>query len=466
MRLHPRLWKLAESRRTRRIAGAGLILAMAALSAVYPVINGWGDRQFARAVEDLQKRGFPMSPDEAHPPRPSRNDNFLHHPAFLAEHFFRNGDRRLSHLVEIGIVPQSLVLDLSGPGSAKDVDPKAAAEALAALAPLEQRRRELVDALAKTTACAASARERQDTGVNRGEIWIALDLLRYFRDHAVLSLATGNPDAALEDILAALKLSQGLRNPHGYHGEEPFAEFYGRETIARAVLEFPKPGWNDRQLAALGTALASVDLPAERAALIRGVPAEFRALRDDISSGKVRRQEHGWREIWQDRDWTLAGWKRKARGLVDLAKPRGIDQLNAAGQLRQLADTLDTLDPAGSLAAIKPACDPLLRSLRPRVYAYPQINRVLPLEFPGAEAAQAFYDAARHVVAVERHRLRHGKFPAGIRDLDPEFGGHLPAPPDGQPGWTYRINNSGHLEIEAPPFPWSPTGSRLRLTRP
>jgi hypothetical protein len=345
------------------------------------------------------------------------------------------------------------------------VDRDKAALALGSLAPLEARRKALVGALQDSTPCVPPEWSRRNDSTNRGDLWTALDLIRHLHDHAVLSLATGHPDAAFEDILAALKLSKGLRHPRFYHGQETMAEIYGRELVQRTLLEFPAPGWNETQFAALDAALSGVDLPAERAALIRGIPVEFRRLHDSIRSGKNRYRPR-WSGLWQDRDWTGTGWNRKGRLLMDLVKPRGADQIAAADELRQLADTLDALDPAGPLAAVKAPCERLHETLRCRGWTPAWSNLVLHLEFPGPEKAQVIYDTARHAIAVERHRLRHGRFPSDRESLDPEFGRSLP---DGKPGrcqWSYRLSSTGGLEIEATPPPGVGPASGIRLTRP
>jgi hypothetical protein len=292
-----------------------------------------------------------------------------------------------------------------------------------------------------------------------------VELIRYLRDHAVLSLATGDPDAAFEDILAALKLSKGLRNPHLYHGQETSAELCGREVVQRALLEFPAPGWTEAQLAALDAALSEVDLPAERAALIRGIPIEFRMLHDSIRNEKNRYRPQ-WSSLWQGWDWARVGWDYRGRLLMDLVKPRGVDQIAAADKLRQLADTLDSLDPAAPLAAVKASCERLQETLRCRSWTPIWSNLTLQLEFPGPEKAQTTYDAARQVIAARRHQLRHGRFPASRESLDPEFGRVLP---DGGPGrcrWDYRLGPTGDLEIEGTPPPMLGPVPRIRLAPP
>lgn len=463
VRLHPKIWHLFASKRVRKAAAVGLVLLVVGLATIHPATNWWGDREFARAVEDLKTRGYPTTMDEAFGPAPTREDSFFLHPAFLAERSLGSTDSRLSTLAEIQIDPAGHQFDFSGSGSARKVDRDEAARVLGSLAPLEPRRKALLGALQDSAPCLPPG---WDEATNRGDLWTALNLIRYLRDHAVLSLAAGHPDAAFEDILAALKLSKGLRHPHHYHGEETWAELYGREVVQRTLLEFPAPGWNEAQLAALDAALSGVDLPAERAALIRAIPVEFRRLHDSIRSGKNRYRPQ-WSSLWQGKDWTRAGWEQRGRLLLDLVKPRGVDQIAAADELRQLADTLDTLDPAGPLAAVKAPCERLHETLRCWGWTSVWSNLTLHLEFPGPEKAQVTYDTARHAIATERHRLRHGRFPASRKDLDPEFGRDLP---DGAPGrcrWNYRLAPAaGDLEIEATPPPGVGPVSSIRLTRP
>jgi hypothetical protein len=465
VRLHPKLWHFFASKRTRKAAAAGLVLLIGGLAAIHPVTNWCGDRAFARAVEELETRGYPMTLDDAFGPAPTRSESFFFHPSFLAERSFRGTDSRLSTLAEIGIAPAGHQFDFSGPKSARKVDRDKAAHVLGSLAPLEPRRKALLDALQDSTPSVPPEWSRRDDMTNRGDLGTALKLIRYLRDHAVLSLAAGHPDAACEDILAALKLSKGLRHPHFYHGEETWAELYGQEVVQRTLLEFPAPGWNKAQLAALDAALSEVDLPAERAALIRAIPVEFRSLHDSIRSGKNRYRPQ-WSGLWQGKDWTRAGWEQRGRLLRDLVKPRGVDQIAAADKLPQLADTLDTLDPAGPLAAVKAPCERLHETLRCRGWTPVWSNLTLHLEFPASEKAQVIYDTARHAIAAERHRLRHGSFPASREALDPEFGRSLP---DGKPGrchWSYRLSPTGDLEIEATPPPAVGPVSKIRLTRP
>jgi hypothetical protein len=432
------------------------------LAALYPAINWWGDRAFTRAVEDLKARRYPMTMDEAFGPALAKSESFFLHPAYLAGRSIGGPDNYLANLAMIKMDPAGHQFDFSGLGSARKVDRDEAVRVLGSLAPLEPRRKALLEALQDSTPCLPPG---WDETTNPGELGAALELIRYLRDHAVLSLAAGHPDAAFEDILAALKVSKGLRNPHLHHGEETWAELYGREVVQRTLLEFPAPGWNEAQLAALDAGLSEVDLPAERAVRIRAIPVEFRMLHDSIRSGKNRYRPR-WSSLWQGRDWSRAGWEQRGRLLIDLVKPRGVDQIAAAGKLRELADTLDALHPAGPLAAVKAPCEDLNESLRCWSWISVWNNLTLHLEFPGPEKAQATYDAARHVIAAERHRLRHGRFPASREGLDPEFGRDLPDGRTGRCRWDYRLGPTGDLEIEGTPPPMIGPAPRIHLAPP
>ena len=462
MRLHPKLWHFFASKRTRKAATLGLVLLIAGLAAIHPVTNWWGDRAFAHAVDDLKTRGYPMTMEEAFGPAPARSESFFLHPAYLAMRSIGGPDNYLADLSMIKIDPAGHGLDFSGPGSAEEVNRDEAARVLGSLSPLEPRRKALLGALQESIPCLPPD---WSEAAYRGDLGTAVALIRYLRDHAVLSLATGDPEAAHEDILAALKLSKGLRNPHLYHGEETWAELYGREVVQRTLLEFPAPGWNETQLAALNSALSGVDLPAERAARIRAIPVEFRCLHDSIRNGKNRYRPQ-WSSLWQGWDWTRIGWDYRGRLLMDLVKPRGVDQIAAAGELRQLADTLDSLDPAGPLAAVTAPCERLQETLRPWSWNPVWNNLTLHLEFPGPEKAQITYDVARHVIAAQRHRLRHGSFPASREALDPEFARSLPGDGPGPCQWNYRLDQTGGLEIRLTPPPAVGLVSTIHLPRP
>ena len=143
MRLHPKIWHFFQSRWVRKAAVVGLVLLIAGMVAVYPVTNWWGDRAFARAVEDLKARGYPMTMDEAFGPAPARSESFFFHPAFLAERSLGSTDSRLSNLATIRIDPAGHQLDFDGMGSARKVNRDEAARVLGSLAPLEPRRKAL-----------------------------------------------------------------------------------------------------------------------------------------------------------------------------------------------------------------------------------------------------------------------------------------------------------------------------------
>jgi hypothetical protein len=468
VRLPPKIWHFFHSKRVRKAAVVGLTLFVAGIVAAYPVTNWWGDRAFAQAVHDLKARGYPMTMEDAFGPAPAREDSFFLHPAYHAGRSMGGPENYLASLEMTKLDPAGHRLDFGGRGSAEKANRDEAARVLGSLAPLEPRRKALLGALHESIPCLPpdwTDSTNRSGSTNLVDLMTAVELIRYLRDHAVLSLAAGNPDAACEDILAALKVSKGLRNPHLHNKQETRAELYGRQVVERTLLEFPAPGWNEAQLAALDNALSDVDLPAERAARIRAIPLEFRLRHDSIRSGKNRYRPQ-WSSLWQGNNWTLAGWEHRRRLLVDLVKPRGVEQIAAAGELRQLADMLDALDPAGPLAAVRAPCERLNDTLRPWSWTPVWSNLTLHLEFPAPEKAQATYDAAREVIAARRHQLRHGRFPASRESLDPEFSRNLPNGGPGRCAWDYRLGPTGDLEIEAVPPPAVGPVPRIRFSPP
>jgi hypothetical protein len=122
VRLPPKIWHLFQSKRIRKVAVVALTLLIVGLAAIHPVTNWWGDRAFARAVEDLKARGYPMTMDEAFGPAPAKSESFFLHPAYLAGRSIGGPENYLANLAMIKMDPAGHQFDFSGSGSARKVD--------------------------------------------------------------------------------------------------------------------------------------------------------------------------------------------------------------------------------------------------------------------------------------------------------------------------------------------------------
>jgi hypothetical protein len=452
MRLPPALWNFLRSRQTRRAVQVVAVLLLLAAAFAYPAINRWGDRRWEGAVATLRERGFPVTLDQAFGTAVPEIHNLFEHPDFRAE-MARPHAEGLARFAEMQSLPFHLRISLEGVPMVAQLDPDLARQILAALEPVGPRRQALIDALENClpfSAVVADPSQRKfPLDVHGG-----LRLLGFFRDHAIASIAAGDPAAALDDFRAAGQLAKGLRHPRGWSGEESFAAMHFNQAVESSILSMPLADWTDDQLSALDELLAGFDYPAERQTWLRGTPAQAIHLHGEIAAGRRPRFELKAGEILGHWSWKTADLKPQAHRLWRALQPRGLAWIRAADQLVLLADVVDATQAAGPpwdhglLARVD---GDLIHALGPKFDHRFSLNALSQLGHPQAEQMQRRIAAARVRLALERHRLRHGKWPASPGDLDPDLAADLPTDPLAGRPFGFRIDGEGRGVLETAP---------------
>jgi hypothetical protein len=263
-----------------------------------------------------------------------------------------------------------------------------------------------------------------------------LALGRLLQRRALVRLHAGRPVPALEDVLTALAVARHLQ-------DEPYppvqlARLFWLDMFMQPIWEgLASRAWDEPRLARLEAALEPQDLVASFALAQR-----YRRCLDSASleaKPPIARSAH-----WQD--WATARWlsgvyrsKYGAALRQDQDRAR-IQAALAAPRIR--LDRLDLTPPSGS-GGRKPAfLHPAAAAARFPSGFLPRLARV-----------QAGLDQAMVVCALERWRLRHGRYPRDLQELVPAYRSALPQ--DRLMGGLLAYASTGRtFHLAAAGWPW------------
>ena len=257
-----------------------------------------------------------------------------------------------------------------------------------------------------------------------------LQLLRSFgqisRLRAVSEISLHQPGAAFDDTLI------GIRLPEAIASEPILISLLVRVALANDFIDPIWEGlvlhqWDDKQLAAFETRLAPINFAAQYEASIRGERNLFTfptidlirknpALFQKIAGGPEQSPPPAGTSLiwfapsgWYDQNKAIIGrYHTKMFGCVDASARRFYPE-----RAQQLEDELQRMP----------------RGVFHPYYFFAQLlfPAVIQVQQTSA-AAQSTIDLARVAIALERHRLRHGEFPASLDELDGAFkAGGFPA---------------------------------------
>jgi hypothetical protein len=244
---------------------------------------------------------------------------------------------------------------------------------------------------------------------------------RVLRLRALARLQAGRPDAAIEDILTGLRITQHLqREPHLLSQLLRLA-YVG--ILMQPVWEgLQAHAWNEAQLARLETALEPIDLIASMKLAWR-----FERVWGAAQLGKVA--EDPAQALFAALDGKPEG--RMVRWARRMFIPRGWTYQNLAARDRIFERGIEgAVDPSKHRVYPEVVKAETERLLTQRRTPYSWLVRLTVPALLGQNLrvarAQSALDQARVACALERYRLTKGAYPDGLDALAPAFLGKVP----------------------------------------
>lgn len=331
------------------------------------------------------------------------------------------------------------------------------------------RRRALIDVLMR---CRPGCADGDELDEQLNEAFQCLLLIKFFLDqHGVVCLAAGRKKEAMEDLLAALTFATAVQTTALPGGADCAYEI--RPTVRAALLDPPCGTWTDDELRVFDDALrdaCSGDLTMRFQRMHITLLIEHQtAIRDGRVPRPRRRFSWAiWRMDWR---WDWPSAKHSLAEAWEELKPPGLRDLELAGELEAMAERIESLEnpkdwekllrPTGSyreyeLRHIHEDTEAIAWKFFADDYRYPYLeyndDRASSL---GWEIEGAVWTAlARHAIALERHRLRHGTHPVSIDQLDPDLAEDLPIDPFSRQPFIYRREANGGFMLKALKSPW------------
>jgi hypothetical protein len=324
--------------------------------------------------------------------------------------------------------------------------PTPAAAVLAALEPAEPVLSELRQALAPRP----EAQAMRPAALTRGASYtapitsfrVARLLVTTFSAHACASLAEGRTDVALEDTLAALRLSRGfLDMPDPCLVETMIGVVCSRTALQPVWEGCTRNQWTEPQLAQLQQELARLRPLDAQERCLRTARSRFVCMLDSLSPAELvrlhefpRKRESRWNPV----SLLPSGWVQRNKMAGVRVYEAGIAAAAAVGTPEH-----------PMRAAARAEAEAVLheRSFRPFVVLaqmmVPAMGKVTANVLGGATDL----DLARVACALERHRLAHGGYPERLEALSPAYLETVPHDViDGMP-LRYRRNADGTFAL-------------------
>ena len=239
---------------------------------------------------------------------------------------------------------------------------------------------------------------------------------------AVAELAQDQSEAALQDILLALRLADSLR-------QEPYQPLHGTRAEMLVLCLQPvweglaRHRWNEPQLLTLQQRLAGMDLLADFRVAARGETILMMNLADQLQAFvQNRRSPYGDRIKSGEEGESF--WPRLFRAVY----PVGWFYQDKVWMYRfyeRRADVLKAVDPANAerrSAEMLRVTDPLLV-----VMVVPRLNEVFSDGASKALFLQTVCQEAMVACALERYRLAQGQYPDSLGVLVPAWLKQVPA---------------------------------------
>lgn len=288
-----------------------------------------------------------------------------------------------------------------------------------------------------------------------------------------LALHTGNTRAALPDLLTVTRLPRLLAED-GILISELVRIAIGAIAKADSWEALQADGWTDEDLARLQEAWVELDFIRGMARSLEGERIYMAAAHETMrqSNDEAVGIWFGWEQFLQPEDSSRPAWERVARHLplgeeiADFLKKQVYCRVwrfawSYQAELRNLQETQRLLELSrqaaakASFASVRDAFAQLERASTNRS-VYDRLCFPEPLADSGFSLSRSVSKALRAetdrsmticAIALKRYSLRHGRLPASLDALVPEFVSAVPVDwMDGKP-LRYRLNADGSFQL-------------------
>ncbi len=468
MILPRRLMDFLRSRRFRIALACSPFVLLVLTALTWWGINRYGHWRFEQTMDKLAARGFPRTMEEAMGPRPRDEDNMQANPAVLRE----VAAIRLSASEEEkrngGWAKAILILDAKEREIQGPAGRAAAQELLALLEPYDAARRELMKAMGTLR---PTAPDEFDPG-NFPDVFMMVDppgLFQLFEakealdQHGMLSLAAGRKGDAFEDFLAMLRFCAATQTTAlpCFEAEGGASQF--EATLRAALINPPAGTWTEDELKRFDEILKTACSGELTMKFQRMLPAILmdRMAREQAKPGTMA-SRFDWKVWWNFLQWVPA--KESLANAWSAVRPQGLRDLEVAEGLEDLANKLGR--PRTSTDWQIPPWEPKLFQepaglidckICPTIFGS-ELSSIYSDNFTrtgGCEIRGAMWTAlARWAIALERHRLRHGRHPASLEALDEDLVRGLPCDPVSKGRFNYGLLGDGGYKLKGTVPTW------------
>lgn len=473
MRLPVSLWKLLSSRRAKLALAWSPFVFAALVAASYAAVNGYGANALRKLATDLEGRGYPRTMAEARGPALPDSENLLVQPAVLAEMQYPDFDpfgtpeddpfgvpprgHRLTWLEDMRL--PGLLIKSMFPGerhvfiSDKDFSGAAgigkARELLDALRFEESRRRALIDVVMRYKPHGGDYDFNSETSDKLGML---LSAKNFLNEHAALCLAVPERKAdALEGFLAALALNGGMQTAGLNLCDVGEGANQFKDTLT-AALGNPLPGiWTDGELLTFDKAIREIPIGHQTGPRQRlYITALLERWRRQDSGKEARPQRINWNQWWRAWEPDPDSVKDQFAAVWHAFKPQGLHDLELRDELLEWSREIEAIAVPPDWPKLVEAMDGFSERFQDLEASY--FSATFEMDFymwtEDAEVTgQVWLALARHAIALERHRLRHGRHPAALEEIDADLCDDLPADPFTGSPMKFRAEADGGYSL-------------------
>lgn len=475
MRLHPRVWEILRSRRTKIILACSPFILALLVALAYPVSTWLGRRSVERFMASMRDQGYVTNAAAYFSPSGPAEENYFLHPAALAEQEKSGSIVKDLKSFEPPLPGISRRLETGEPALARRADlrtwitPPMADEAgtarhlLAAIEPSSRRLDELREALKRPR-----AEWPLDGSLGTGTETIEKIVRSQFRlrpvadfaaDEAYLHLALGDSARAAADVAAMFECNRLYLSSKPTIVALLLHEALSRGTTKLIWEGIARSSWNEAQLASFESALARENPQSALIQAFRGEAALLEIWASRVSSLESHDQGANLLKGW-DADLDRVG--QRLRGIWCELRPIGFVISKHVRSQRALFGEMTLPDGSArqrfepeDLARFRSTLDSLPQAITTSESGATHTGRDIDAEAWGmlrslsttVLRAEATIALTRTGIALERYRLQHGTHPASLQELVPAYLPSILLDPFTRQPLHYRLQADGSPQV-------------------